>query len=270
MLRLTKMRNIIPIFTSDASLGKSILTTDKGTEIKEDAPISVFSIAKTHNLEQIFLCENSMVSFNAAYKNALDLGKQLIFGVKFLITNNPLDKEDKSKHSDSNVVVWIKNGAGYKDLIDMYSAIHANPDNYFWDKFAFKALYRGTWKILQDRMTDNLAMTIPFYDSFLHKNLLTYGSMIVPEFGRIKPTFMLEEHELPFDGMLRECVSNYCSNNGYPLAEAHSCYYYNDSDAKAFQVFKCITTRESYELPNMEYFSQNTFSFQSYIRRINE
>ena len=261
-------KEIIPIFTSDASLGKAILTTDEAKDIKEDAPVSIFSIAKVHLTDKIFLCENSFVSFNAAYRNAAKLNKQLIFGIKFIITKDPLNKEDRSKLSDSNVIVWMKNSDGYKDLIKLYTAIHGNPDNYFWSKFDFKAFYRGTWKILQEHVTDNLMLTIPFYDSFLHKNLLTYGAMAVPEFGKLKPIFFLEEHELPFDGLLREFVINYCKSHEYDAIETHFCYYYNDCDSKAFQVFKCIDNREKYEKPNMEYFGQPTFSFESYLNKI--
>lgn len=115
-------KDIIPIFTSDASLGKSILTTDKNEKIVDnkpveitkpedilaDAPVSIFSIAKAYNLDQIYLAENSMVSFNSAYKQANKLNKQLIFGIKLIITPDPLNKEDKSKLSDSNVIVWMK------------------------------------------------------------------------------------------------------------------------------------------------------------------
>ena len=125
-----------------------------------------------------------------------------LFGIKFIITKDPANKEDKSKLSDSNIIVWMRNSNGYYDLIKLYTAIHGNPDNYFWNKFEFKAFYRGTWKILQDHMTDNLLLTIPFYDSFLHQNLLTYGAMAVPEFGKLNPTFVLEKHELPFDRSL--------------------------------------------------------------------
>jgi DNA polymerase III alpha subunit len=260
--------NIIPIFTSDASLGKSILSTDEPKEIKDDASISIFSIAKAHNLEQIYLVENSMISFISAYKQSIKLGKQLIFGIKFIINPNPLNKEDSSKHNDSKVIVWIKNSDGYKDLIKLFTAIHSNLDNYFWSKFDFKSLYRGNWKVLNDHITDNLILSIPFYDSFLHKNLLTYGSMIVPQFGKLKPTFILENHSLPFDNLLREYTINYCKEHNYEYIEGHSIYYYLNSDVRAFQMLKCITNREKFEMPNMEYFCQDTFSFESYQRRL--
>lgn len=310
---------MIPIFTSDASLGKSILTTDLpkydtfdksnyesklakytlaelqteitkvGIKMPDDKDInkenlcklliqkfdiinsastSIFSLAKVYNLEQIFLLENSMVSFITAYKNAAKLNKQLVFGIKLIITPDPSNKEDKSKLSDSNVIVWMKNSDGYKDLIKLYSAVHGNADNYFWSKFDFKAFYRGTWKILQKYVTDNLVLTIPFYDSFLNKNLLTYGAMTVPEFGKLKPTFILEKHGLPFDDLLRNSVINYCNENKYDTIEGHTCYYYKDSDAKTFQIFKCINNREKYDSPNLSHFSSNKFSFESYLERI--
>lgn len=263
-----EINNLIPLFVSDASLGKSILTTDEAKDIKDDAPVSIFSIAKTHHLEQIYLCENSFVSFNSAYKQADKLNKQLIFGIKFIITKDPLNKEDKSKLSDSNVIVWMKNSDGYYDLIKLFTAIHGNADNYFWSKFDFKSFYRGTWKILQEYVTDNLLLTIPFYDSFLHKNLLTYGAMAVPEFGKLMPTFILEEHGLPFDSLVQKQVLEYVKENKFETINAHSIFYYRKSDCKAFQIFKCINERTKYDSPDANHFSSNEFSFESYLERM--
>lgn len=257
--------DIIPMFVSDASLGKSILTTDEAKDIKDDAPVSIFSIAKNHNLEQIYLVENSFVSFNSAYKQANKLNKQLIFGIKFIITKDPLDKDDKTKLSDSNIIVWMKNSNGYKDLIKLYTAIHGNADNYFWSKFDFKAFYRGTWKILQEYITDNLILTIPFYDSFLHKNLLTYGAMAVPEFGKLKPIFILEEHGLPFDFLIQKQVLEYARENNFETINAHSIFYYKSDDCKAFQIFKCINERTKYDSPESSHFSSDKFSFESFL-----
>lgn len=261
------MPEVIPIFTSDASLGKSILTTDDAKDIKEDAPISIFSIAKAHNLDKIYIVDNSMVSFMPSYKQANKLGKQLIFGMKFIINSNPSDKSEKSTYSDSNVIVWIKNSAGYQDLIRLYSVINGTPENYFWDRFNSKVLYRGAWDVLQRFVTDNLVLTIPFYDSFLYKNLLTYGAISVPEFGKLKPSFILEDHNLPFDALLRKSVNHYCQEHNYTCFEGHSIYYYKKADVRAFQMLKCISGRTSFEMPNMEYFCQDTFSFESYLER---
>lgn len=276
------MSNVIPIFTSDASLGKSILSADDPEKVDKETgkkifkplntseSISIWTIANENKLDPVYIVENSMVSFINHYKYSQKLNKQLIFGVKFIITADPSNKDDKSKLSDSNVIIWIKNSEGYKDLIKLFTAIHGNPDNYFWSKFDFKAFYRGTWKILQEYVTDNLVLTIPFYDSFLHKNLLTYGAIAIPEFGKLKPTFLLENHELPFDKLLRENVIHYCEEHKYEIVENHSIYYYLNSDAKSFQVFKCITNRSKYDMPDLEYFGSDKFSFESYKERLDE
>ncbi len=277
------MKNdIIPIFTSDASLGKSILTADdpesvdKNTgkkyfkEIDGNAAISIWTIARDQDLSSVFVLEDSFISFINHYKYSKKLNKQLIFGIRFKIVENAKDPSEENSKTESNVIVWMKNSAGYNDLIRLYTAIHANKDHYIWDKWERIGYNRGDWNLLQQFWTDNLEMTIPFYDSFLHKNLLKHDYRAVPNFGKIKPNFILESHNLPFDDLISDSVLNYCKSNKYDHLNGHSIFYYKKEDAQAFQIFKCIHTRTTYEMPDMPYFSQPTFSFESWLERINE
>lgn len=256
------MKDIISIFTSDASLGKSILTTDEAKDIKDDAPVSIFSIAKTHNLEQIVILDSSMVSFINCYKNAQKLGKQLIFGVKFRLVADSKDQSEGSLKTVHCINVFVKNSEGYKDLIKLYSSIHA-------DKNRFYYYGRGDCKLIQEYWTDNLIMLIPQYSSFIANNSLNYGYHCVPEFGKIPLTFILEEHELPFDNILREKTIKYARENKYDILEGHSIYYFKDADSRPYQVFRSIAERTSFQKPELPYFCVNTFSHESYLRRLN-
>jgi DNA polymerase III alpha subunit len=255
-------KNIIPIFSTDASIGKSIIITDEAGEIKENTPVSVFSIAKEYNLDPIVILDTSMVSFIPCYKNAEKLKKQLIFGVKFKIVGNSKDQSEDSLDTVHCVNIFMKNSDGYRDLIKLYSAINA-------DKTRFYYYGRGDFKLLQEYWTDNLLMTVPFYSSFISNNSLNYGSRCVPEFGGIKPTFILEEHNLPFDNQLREKTIRYADENKYDILEGHSIYYYQKKDLKAYQTFRAIHERTSYEMPELRFFSQPTFSFESWQERTN-
>ncbi len=262
--------NIIPIFTSDASLGKSILTSDEAKDkIDESLSVSIWAIAKVHDLNPVHVIEDSFVSYIAHYKQSLKLKKQLIFGIKFKIVQDRKDNSEDSVLTESDVVVWMKNSEGYYDLIKLFSAIHSDAENYIWDKYARKAYYRGDWKLLQEFWTKNLALSIPFYDSFLHNNILKYNHKAVPNFGKIKPTFILERHDLPFDDIIQDAVINYCKENEYESINGHSIYYYQKEDLRAYQVDRCISARTTYQMPNMEYFSQPTFSFESW-KELNE
>lgn len=268
------MNDITPFFTTDASLGRSIITSDDPEEVDketgkkfykqigESAP-SLWSIAHHHNLDNVYVVEDSMISFISCYKYAQKLNKQLIFGAKFRIVNDINDEFN----TESNVIVFLKNSAGYKDLIKLYSAIHANKDRAIWHKYNMQWYQRGDWKLLQEYWTDNLLLVIPFYNSFLHKNLLNHGHHSVPEFGKIKPIFILEKHELPFDSLIDGSIIKYCKANDFEVINGHSIYYYKNEDGKAYQVFRAITSRKTYEMPEITYFSQSNFSFESWQER---
>jgi DNA polymerase III alpha subunit len=257
------MSNIIPLFSSDNSLFGSILTTDPPEEIKDNSPVSIFSIAKEFSIDPIFICETSFSGFIPCYKNAEKLKKQLVFGIRFKVVTNAKDQSEESLKTESNVCVFMRNSNGYKDLIKLYSAAHANKDTFYYTG-------RLDWDALKLLWTDNLLLTIPFYNSFIHKNLLNHNHLAIPMLGDIKPIFHVEEHGLPFDGIIKKGVQDYCGGENCEILESHSVYYHKDKDSKAFQVFKCIGNRSTFQKPQMEFFCQNTFSFESYLRRINE
>lgn len=264
------MNNIsIPIFTSDASLGRSILTSDdfeiiekKGTkkpkEIDENST-SIWTIANIHNLNPVHIVENSMVSFISHFKYAKKSARKLIFGVKFKLLQDATEKTESSFNTESEVIVWMKNSSGYDDLIRLYSAIHSEPNNFYY-------YARGDWKILNRYWTKNLVLTIPFYNSFLEKNTFTYGHRAIPEFGQIEPNFLLEYHDLPFDNILSDVVKKYALSHKYQLTPSHSIYYYANKDAIAYQNLRCILDRTTFDMPNLKHFSSDKFSFESWLK----
>lgn len=199
------MNNIIPIFSSDASLGGAILTVEPAAEIKDNAPVSIFSIAKEHNLSEIYLVDKSFCNFITAYKNAEKLKKQLVFGIRFKVVSNAKDQSEESLKTESNICVFMRNSNGYKDLVKLYSASHANKETFYYTG-------RLDWRTLTELFTDNLLLTIPFYNSFIHKNLLNHNHLAVPQLGNIKPIFFIEEHGLPFDGIIRKVVQDQVDN----------------------------------------------------------
>lgn len=256
------MNNIIPLFSSDNSLFGSILTTESPEEIKDNSPVSIFSIAKEFSIDPIFICETSFSGFIPCYKNAEKLKKQLVFGIRFKVVTNAKDQSEESLKTESNICVWIKNSDGYKDLVKLYSAAHANKETFYYSG-------RLDWRALTELFTDNLLLTIPFYNSFIHKNLLNHNHLAVPMLGNIKPIFFIEEHGLPFDGIIKKGVQDYCGGENCEVLDTHSVYYYKDKDIKPFIVFKTIGERSSFDSPNLSHMSSNQFSFESYLRRKN-
>ena len=78
------MEEVIPLFKSHYSLGRSILTLDIPKEFTDDRSDTVFDIIDdiTPEVKDVFLVEDSMAGFLEAYTNAKELKKKLIFGLR--------------------------------------------------------------------------------------------------------------------------------------------------------------------------------------------
>jgi DNA polymerase III alpha subunit len=76
---------MIPLFTTDHSIGKSIL---KFKPTKPNGPDSVVDIAKKHGLEKVYLLENRMHGFldylRYSEKNDFDF----VFGLRLQVTSD--------------------------------------------------------------------------------------------------------------------------------------------------------------------------------------
>ena len=239
---------LIPLFKSHYSIHRSILTLDKPSEIKENSSVSIFSIAKKHDLKELFVLENSMSGFHELVNNGKDF--KIHFGLSFMITNCFGDKTEESKIS-----IWAKNTKGCDDLMLIHNKAHT------------EYLGRLSWDTLEPMWTDNLHMTIPFYDSFIHNNLTVFNSQCIPRFFT-KPTFFIEDHNLPHDAFTKESVLSYCDKHGYETQDTFSVYFYKKSDFLAYNTFRCIDIRTTLEMPNLEQFGSQEFSFEHYLDRI--
>lgn len=245
-----------PVFSSHYStqFSRSILTLEKSEEIKDNTPVSICSIAKTHKVDQVVLIDSSFSGFQEAYRNLTEIGSQLIFGVKLHVCDDAIDKSDKGRYNDSKIYLIAKNQKGYKELVKVYSEAATNGFYYY---------PRLDWKQL-NQITENISVWVPFYDGFVFNNLLNYGTSIIPKFTNVCPAFCIENHELPFDDIITEGINKYCAETGFKTIETHQVYYYRTADAKSYQTFRCINNRSTLTKPNLDWFSSNQFSFQSY------
>lgn len=246
--------SIIPLFKSHYSVGKSILTLEKPADITDSSPISIFSIAKKHDLKEITLVEDSISGFIQAYSYAKDMGIKLIFGLRVTITEDISDKSEASLKKESKIIIFPKNNAGYKKLIKL-STIASSTGFYYVPRLDY-----GT---LKDNFDDNLMIAIPFYDSFLFNNSL-YGHLCVPDFSFFKPIFFVEENSLPFDHIILDKV-NYYAKDKYEIQKTQSVFYYEREDFLAYLTFRCINNRTNLNKPNLEHMSSDTFCFESYL-----
>lgn len=247
------------ILKTDASISRSILTSAFETEIKDNSPASVIAIAHKHDLDPLIICDNNFLNFISLYKHCQKLNKQLIFGIEFKIVENAYDLSPESLLTESKIQVYMRNSAGYKDLIKLYSKAHADKDRFYYSG-------RLQYSDLKDINEDNLKIVVGQYDNFLHRNLLTYKSNCVPEFGNLNPLFLIEKtHNLPFDDLIIDSILDYTKKNSYGVQESHTAMYYKESDIDSYCCYRAISKRSSFSKPNLSHFSSCKFSVETWL-----
>jgi hypothetical protein len=248
---------MIPIFKSNYSIGKSILTLEMPEE-NPDSSVSdsILQIAKDNKLEKLVLVEDSMIGFMEAHKACAKLNIQLIFGLRINCCNDVEDEaKEKSKHK---IIIFAKNDDGCKLLNKIYSNAYCNNSGFVDCKYL-----DSIWS------DEKLRLGIPFYDSYIFNNLFSFSSC-VPNFSFTKPVYFIERNNLPFDDTLERSVQNITKETFL----SKTILYKQKSDVFAFQTYKCITNRsfgkeQSLSSPNLNHFGSDEFCWESYMENTN-
>ena len=114
--------------------------------------------------------------------------------------------------------------------------------------------------------TSNLQYVVPFYDSFIHKNLTTFSNCIIDLPSNVP--FMIEDNNLPFDCLIDDKILKYCENNPNEHFKLNL-YIIKTKDVLAFQTYKLICNRRigrTYDLsnPGLDHFGSDQFCFESW------
>ena len=254
---LSKMNDIIPIFYDHSSF-KSILTFAKIKDVKKSGPKSIVQICKENNLKKCVFVSKQFFTFDEALKNCKSEGVELIFGLEFVMCDDAKIHTEESITNEHKIIIFLKNGQGYEDLLRIYSACHANIDNkYYVQRFDYKQL-KPLW-------TDNLLMALPFFDSFVAKNLLQYGATIVPDLSFVKPTILREKNSgIPFAPLIDKALDNYNVDKSLSEQSVKTIYYAEKKDFAAYNVYRAILNKSSFMKPQLDHFSSTNFSFENY------
>ena len=253
----------LPIFKSHFSIGKSILTLNEPKESSDDSSDSVFDIAQQNNLDKVVLVEDSFMGFLQARKVCSLLSKQLIFGIRLDCCEDIKKLDDKSESKcNHKIILFPKNSEGCKDLNRIYTLVKTQHNGWL-----DLNILKSNWN------EDNLSLAIPFYDSFLFKNLTSFQSCFV-NFSFTKPTFFVEDNSLPFDSMIKDAVIKYCETNDYSMQQTQSIYYKDKKDFPAYLTYKLICGRNSFggrelslEKPNFDHLGSDQFCWESYMEK---
>ena len=247
---------MLPLFKSDYSIGKSILTSEQTST--EDGPTSIFQIAQENNLKELILVEDSLTGFLKCQKNSTELGIKLIFGLRMSFCDDSLETDKDSASNSHKVIIFAKNSNGCKLLNEIYSYAFTKRGGKLDSNYL-----NSIW------IEEDLKLCIPFYDSFIFNNLMNFSTCIL-DVGFTNPDFFIEDNCLPFDQMVSEKVKEYCTTNNYNYILSKSIYYHKRSDFSAYQTYKCICSRSSFgrgrslDKPNLDHCSSKEFSFESW------
>jgi len=241
---------MIPVFKSHFSIGKSILTYEDPEKSSDPlGPQSILSIVKENKVKNVFILEDSMTGFPDAFRGFSKINKKFTFGLRV---------DYGSGKEKSKIAFFAKNDNGIKKLNELHSRQFSDNDV---DK-----------KFIEEWYSEDVALVIPFYDSFLFNNFLQYGKFIF-DLEDFSPTFFLESNGLPFDELLKKKVLSFCDQFGFDTQEAKSIYYKNEEDAEALQALKIITNRSfgksrSLSRPQLQHFGSRSFCWESFEKEL--
>jgi len=249
---------MLPLFKSHYSIGKSILTLDSSET--EFGPNSIISIALENNLKEIVLVEDSPIGFLESLKACEENNIQLIFGLRFNFCESPLTEEGAP--DSHKVIVFSKNKNGCSLLNSIYTEAFTQNGG-----FLNRSILNSFWS------SKDLKLCIPFYDSFIYKNLFSFSGF-APDFDFASPVFFLEKNGLPVDDCLRKGVLSFAKSAALPTEEVQSIYYKNKSDSSAFMTYKLICSRKNFggratslEMPNLDHMGSDEFCWESYLEK---
>ena len=252
------MEEVIPLFKSHYSLGRSILTLQKPKEEPDDKADSIFDICTEFDLKELFLVEDNMSSFLEAYSNAEELKIKLNFGLRLTFCEDMEVQSEESRKNSYKNIIFAKNVDGYKQLIKIYT--DAAQKGFYYEP-------RIDSVNLQRHWTEDLILTVPFYDSFLYNNKYT-SSKCVPDFSFTSPVFLVEDNDLLLDKDMAKAVSDFCGDK-YEVFRAKSIFYKNKEDFAAYLAARCISKRTTIDKPNFDGMCSDEFSYESYREVVN-
>lgn len=214
---------MIKLYKSHFSIGNSILRIPQ-----------IFSLEEN----EIVLVEDSMSGFRTAKKESEKTGKDLRFGLRL----ETIDSGESSK-----VIYFAEDSQGVDSLRRIYTKAFTTNN--------------GIYKLDVDELK-GIQVAIPFYDSYIHKNLHNFGSHEL-DFRGMKLIYFEENNSHPFDFFISKALKDL----NIETIEAKSIYYEKKEDFPAFQFYKAVCNRKggknpTYERPELEYFCSDEFCLE--------
>jgi DNA polymerase III alpha subunit len=103
-----------PLFKSQFSVGKSILTAEK-----------ILNIAQLNSLERVVMVEDSFYGFRVFNQLFQENNVSLVFGIRLSVLNDEMVENERS----SKLVFFARNNEGLKTIKRLYSDASLNDRN---------------------------------------------------------------------------------------------------------------------------------------------
>lgn len=242
---------MIYLFKTHFSFRKSIIQVKP---YKEGLTNNLVNLCIENNIKQCFVVDDNIGSIQPAFHTLNEKGINLVFGLRLNFVNDASDMSDNSNNSSHKNIIFCSDRKSYETLIQISSEANTT---------FMKKEPRIDYNFLHSVWCDELALAVPFYDSFLFQNMFTRNSAI-PNYRDIKPTLFIENHNLPYDYYLQKSVNNFALENNLEVIETNSVYYPYRTDFQAWKVNKIIgksdfSGRTSIVKPNLNHCGSNTF-----------
>ena len=217
---------MIALVKTHASIGKSILTVEKAFELPQD---------------EVILVEDSMAGFRSAKKLSEKTGKPLRFGLRL---------ETKCSSESSKLIYFARNSEGVDSLRRLYTKTFTKGG--------------GVYELKKEELK-GIQVAVPFYDSYISKNLFHFGIHDLDLEG-LNPWYFEEDNGHPFDFL----ISRALKKQKIETIKAKSIYYEKREDFAAFQFYKAVCQRKAgrpttFERPQLEYFCSDQFCWEDYL-----
>jgi DNA-directed DNA polymerase III PolC len=250
---------MLPLLKSHYSIGRSLIqdaNLKSGEPNKPDQPTTVPDLLQKHGWPKLFVCDDTTAGFYPLYDVAKKNNSSLCFGWRVTMVE---DGEKKEVQPGAKITIWVKSEKGWKALIKL--ATKAQVDLFFNEA-------RLDWKTLHEGWHSDLVLAIPFYDSFLAKNLTT-NQQTVPDFRDLKPYVFVENNDIPFDNLLEKGARAYAEAFGLKVVEVKTCNYESRSDVIFYQARRLMDRKTfgggTIQEPNLEFFSSAEFCVESFL-----
>jgi len=226
-----------PLFKSQFSIGRSILTPEK-----------ILNIAKENSLDRVVLVEDSFYGFRVFNQLFQEEGIPFVFGLRLPVIND----ESSAEEMPSKLIFFAKNNDGIRTLKRLYSDASLEDCRSLilnrYDKEDFK----------------NVLIAVPFYDSYIFNNLFYFGLTHL-KVDHLDPVYFIEDNNHPFDFQIKAVI------DGLPVktSKVKTILHENKDDFHAFQMYKAACSRSQgkspvFQNPNLNHFCSDEFCWESY------